>query len=127
MATKTASTTVNDSFYDQDADDSGEWAPLVEDEGDRLVLQEGKPFIGTFVGSREVQVMNEDTGTPETVTLCMFRDKAGHRWNMWANYRLMQAIENGMHPGDTVKLVTEGKADLGAGRTMNRLSVYVKR
>jgi hypothetical protein len=108
-----------------DAWEAKSWTPVIEDEGERLVLVEGRPFYGTFMGTKVITQPNPETGKMEEVTLCMFESNNGKRYNMWANYRLNEALTKGMVPGSAVKLVSEGKSDIGNGRTMNRLSVYV--
>lgn len=105
--------------------DTLSWQPVVEDEGYKVELVLDKPIYLLFEEAKKVQQANPDTGLPEEVILFKFRDLAGKTCHLWQNYRLLEALDKGMTPGCKVKIVQHGKVDIGNGRSMNRLSVYV--
>lgn len=129
MATKTQLTGRFNDEIDQADDEWADysWTPVIEDEGERLVLVEGRPFYGVFNGTKRITQPNPETGVPEEVILCLFTSNTGKRYNMWANFRLNEALDKGMVEGSKVKIVGEGKTDIGGGRSLNRMSVYVAR
>lgn len=119
----------DDSMFQADEEwEEPEYETAVEDEGYRIELSgtEDKPetFEGTFIGV-DVKTVTQDDGSIEPVTLLLFKDKRGHRCNMWENHRLGEARSKGMVPGKKVKIVHSGKKNLDGGRSLNSISVYV--
>lgn len=111
-------------------DSDGQWAPLVQDGGDRIKLDgtssDPDIFEGVFTDIEEVELDQED-GTRTMAKLLFFaRRSDGARCNMWANYALNKALEAGLTPGQKVRITHRGKAPTNKpGQSVNRLTVEV--
>ena len=109
------------------------YTPLTEDEGYSVEFgKDGGTFTGTFTGTKELplnpadMIEAEKKGEKLTWTMLTFKDEKNERCNMPSNYRLDEALKAGLSAGQGVKIVHHGMRDLDGGRTLNRLSVYVK-
>lgn len=105
--------------------DAYEWEAVSEDEGEEIVLERERLFVGTYRGVKVVGVLNPESMVKEDTNLYLFVDTKGDRRSLWGSYRIDQAWEgsNAPKPGDIVKVEWHGKADIGGGRSMNRISV----
>ena len=112
-------------------DESDEWSEVISDNGYAIELKgsDEKPdvFIGKFLSSAERDFTDEDTGETRKIIQMIFEDRIGKRCNTFANYALTEAIAKGLKPGDVVRISHFGKRDIGGGRTVNRVSVDVKK
>lgn len=108
------------------------YTAVTEDEGYPVDFgDEAETFKGTFTGTKVLPVKDPEgeaaAGRPTTWTMLTFTDEKGERCNMPANYRLDEALKLGLEPGQQVMIRHHGMRDIGNGRTLNRLSVYVKK
>lgn len=104
--------------------EAGEWTAISEDEGSLIDFEAEGTFVGKYRGVKIVDIEGEPT------TLLLFTDKNGENRSAWSNYRLDESFgpDGSKIPvGSLVKIVHHGKAELDGGRTLNRMSVYVKR
>ncbi|MGH7239278.1 MAG: hypothetical protein ACREHG_04325 [Candidatus Saccharimonadales bacterium] len=133
MATKEETTAASTGDW-WDATDTGEWDEVVADSGEPIVL-DGSPdkpfvFVGKVIAIGEQTVMNKDTGEIRPVPQIVFEDQRGDRRNLFANYAINEALSKGVKIGSVVRITHFGLRKLTgekSGRTVNRMSVEVKK
>jgi hypothetical protein len=127
---KTAPEGVSQEDYDDFTRELEGYDVVTEDEGysiDFPELPKGV-FKGVFKGTKIFQSPNLQTGELQDVTMLMFTDLNGERCNTWANYRLTEALGEGMTVGREVMIVWHGKEKIKDGaQELNRMSVYCKK
>jgi hypothetical protein len=100
-----------------------EWKPVVQTEGERLVLKIGEPWEGIFLGVKRIPKINPETGEREDAVLVLLADYEDRRFSMWAGYTLRQAVEH-LEPGSPIRIVDNGLVSLSGGRRMRQIEVF---
>ena len=109
-----------------DVDDQG-WETIVAPYGPTFEFKnEGDMLTGTFVSKREVE-QEDDNGDPRMVNVYeIVSDSDGTAYSVWGNYSVNEGLVN-VVAGEQVRIMYHGKADLKGGRTVNKMTVQVKR
>lgn len=105
------------------------WDVVTEDEGYKIEWEDlpNGTFYGIYRGIKVVQAESiAEPGVKRDTDLMLFTDRAGERCNAFANYRLEEALKEGMTEGSKVKIVWHGKEKIkNESQELNRMSVYV--
>lgn len=103
-----------------------DWTPVIEDEGEEIDWERETPIVLHYKGDKVLQLASQDDPeVMEDTRLLLFTDTKGENRCGWASFQLDRAFtKENIEPGDVVKVVHLGKAELKQGRTMNRISVY---
>ena len=105
-----------------------EWETVVEPYADTWNFDDNPILIGTYTGSREVE--QDDLNNPGEKRMANVYEivdgSDGNKWSVWGTYALDEAFTK-IAIGSTVRILFEGKADIGGGRTVRKFTVQSKR
>lgn len=105
-----------------------EWETVVEPYADTWNFDKNPELIGTYVNSREVEQDDlNNPGEKRMANVYEIVDAAeGNKWSVWGTYAIDEAFPQ-IAIGSTVRIVFEGKSDIGGGRTVRKFTVQSKR
>ena len=103
------------------------WEVVVEPDGPKIDWRNNPIFIGTYTG---VKLVPDPDDPDSNLVLLKFKDEKGGPCSTFMNYGLQQAFGadgSAVPIGARVKIVHQGVADIGGGRTLNQMAVFVKK
>lgn len=109
-----------DSFSDADFDN---WEQISEDFGTKIEWAEGVTVTLRYLGVKQVEQINEQTGEKELIDAALFEDAKGEKFYSWQPFALAEVITSGkLQEKDIVRIACTGEA--GTKRNLNPVKKF---
>ncbi len=91
----------------------------------RNIDKDAPKLLGRFLGSRDQELTDKNSGELKTVPALYFELADHTRVCVLANSGLMSALRDAfVEPNDVIEISWLGKVDLDGGRTVNQYDIY---
>lgn len=100
------------------------WETVVEPYAESWDFQTSPVCVGTYLGSRVVEMTDKRTGEIRNTNVYELDTEEGKR-SVWGSFNIDAAFES-IPVGNQVRIVFEGQADTSSGQRVNRFTVQTR-